>query len=128
MNPAPQLRGPPATTPPGLSSSTTYAGRSWFSVPGPEVPQPPSEGRPARIEPVFIWQTPPTWFSPFDQHERITARSSAQPARGGSQSETQRPPLPCRAHLRFTGRMGDPDSPIGVMTGLKLEGSGLPAS
>ena len=32
------------------------------------------------MEPVFIWQTEPTWFSPSAQQERTTARSSAQAA------------------------------------------------
>lgn len=44
------------------------------------------DGRPARIDPVFIWQTPPEWLIPSAQHERITARSSARLARCGSQS------------------------------------------
>ena len=88
----------------------------------------PSDGRPARVEPVFIWQTPPTWFSPLDQHERITARSSAQVAMCGSQSETQIPLWPCCFHFRREASSGERPSPIGVITGLKLGGSGWPAS
>src|SRR4051794_11831412 len=86
------------------------------------------QGRPARVEPVFIWQTPPTWLRPFDQHDRITVRSSAQPARWGSQSETQSPPRPYCFHFRFEASNGEFDSPIGVITGLKLDGSRCPAS
>ncbi len=77
---------------------------------------------------MFIWQTPPTWFSPLDQHERITARSSAQVAICGSQSETQIPLWPCCFHFRCEARSGERPSPIGVMTGLKLGGNGWPAS
>ena len=76
---------------------------------------------------MFIWQTPPTWFSPLDQHERITARSSTQVAMCGSQSETQIPLWPCCFHFRREARSGARPSPIGVITGLKLGGSGLPA-
>ncbi len=46
----------------------------------------------------------------------------------GSQSETHRPPWPCRFHARFEGRSGEPPSPIGVITVPKLSGSGWPAS
>ena len=67
----------------------------------------PSEGRPARVEPVFIWQTPPTWLSPLDQQERITARSSAQVAMCGSQSETQIPLWPCCFHFRREASNGE---------------------
>ncbi len=77
---------------------------------------------------MFIWQTPPTWFRPLDQHERITARSSTQVAMWGSQSETQSPLWPCCFHFRFEASTGEWNSPIGVITGLKLGGSGLPAS
>ena len=70
---------------------------------------------------MFIWQTPPTWFNPFDQHERMTARSSAQVAMCGSQSDTQIPLWPCCFHLRREASSGERPSPIGVMTGLKLE-------
>src|SRR6185295_13676771 len=98
-----------------------------FSVPRPYVTQDPSEGRPARGVPVFIWQTPPEWLMPSVMQERMTARSSAHWATWGYQSDTQRPPLPCRAHLRLDASSGDPYSPIAVMTGLKLGGSGFPA-
>ena len=77
---------------------------------------------------MFIWQTPPTWFNPLDQHERITARSSTQVAMCGSQSETQIPLWPCCFHFRCEARSGERPSPMGVITGLKLGGNGWPAS
>ena len=88
----------------------------------------PSEGRPPRIEPVFIWQTPEEWLMPSAQHERMTARSSAHSAMCGSQSLTQIPLWPCCFQARFEAEQrrarfahrGD-DLP-------KLAGSGLPAS
>ena len=46
----------------------------------------------------------------------------------GSQSETQIPLWPCCFHFRCEARSGARPSPIGVITGLKLGGSGLPAS
>ena len=84
-------------------------------------------GGPANVAPVFIWQTPPTWFRPLDQHERITARSSTHVAICGSQSDTQMPLCPCCCHLRLEAKSGERPSPIGVITGLKLAGSGWPA-
>ena len=45
----------------------------------------------------------------------------------GSQSETQIPLWPCCFHFRFEAKSGARPSPIGVITGLKLGGSGLPA-
>src|SRR6185436_15608619 len=100
MKPAPQLRGP-FTTVAGLSCRTTKAGRFAFSVPRPYVTHEPSEGRPARVDPVFIWHTPPEWLMPSWTQERITARSSAHCATWGYQSEIQSPPFPWRAHFRF---------------------------
>src|SRR3954470_21871810 len=99
MNPAPQLRGPLT----GLefeSEKTTNAGRFWFSVPSPYVAHAPSDGRPARIDPVFIWQMPAEWLMPSAQQERITARSWAQVAMCGSHSLTHSPDWPCRFHVR----------------------------
>ena len=107
MKPAPQFRGPPATSARALSWITTNAGRFSFSVPRPYDAQLPSEGRPLRVDPVFIWQTPPTWFSPLDQHDRMIARSSTQPVMCGSQSETHAPDSPYRFHLRRDGRIGE---------------------
>ena len=46
----------------------------------------------------------------------------------GSQSETQSPLWPCCFHLRCEASSGESPSPIGVITGSKLAGSGLPAS
>src|SRR5262249_47491335 len=126
MNPAPQLRGP-LTTVPLVSCMTTNAGRSWFSVPRPYVTHDPSDGRPARMDPVFIWQMPAEWLMPSPQHERITARSSAQVAVCGSQSLTHSPPLPCCCHFRLHANSGEPNSPIAVMILPTDGGSGLPA-
>src|SRR3954471_16382370 len=65
---------------------------------------------------------------PLAQQDRMTARSSAHPAMFGSQSEIQRPPWPCCFHSRLQPRIGEPYSPIAVMTLAKLSGIGLPAS
>ena len=127
MKPAPQFRGPPATLARGASFITTKPGRLAFSLPKPKVTQLPSEGRPASVEPVFIWHTPPTWFKPLDQHDWITASPSAHVAMFGSQSDTQMPLWPCCCHFRRDGKSGARPSPIGVITGLKLGGRGLPA-
>ena len=43
---------------------------------------------------MFIWQTPPEWFMPSAQQERITAMSSTHWAVCGSQSLTHVPRLP----------------------------------
>ena len=74
MKPVPQLRAPPTGSPASLI--TTNPGRFWSSLPRPYSTHEPRLGRPARIEPVFIWQTEPTWFSPSAQQDRTTARSS----------------------------------------------------
>src|SRR5437016_5156208 len=73
------------------SSITTKEGRSRFADPRPYCTHEPSEGRPARMEPVFIWQTEPTWLRPSAQQERRIARSSTCLAISGYQSETQAP-------------------------------------
>src|SRR5688500_9222184 len=122
MKPPLQLRGP-FTTFPGLSSITTNAGRLSLFVPSPYVTQAPKDGRPPRIEPVFIWHTPLEWFKPFAQHDRITARSSAHSAICGSQSLIHSPDSPCCFHLRFVANNGASYSPMGVITGSKLSGS-----
>ena len=86
----------------------------------------PRLGRPARIEPVFIWQTLPTWFSPSAQQARSTAKSSAHVAMCGSQSLKSIPHWPCLANFRLLASRLLPPVPIGVMTLPKLAGSGLP--
>src|SRR3954462_4385935 len=115
MKPAPQLGGPLMTVA-LLSCNTTKAGRFWFSVPRPYDTQLPRDGRPPRIEPVFIWQTPAEWLMPSAQHERMTARSSTWRDRCGSQSETHVPLSPCCFHVRLDASSGAPASPIAVMT------------
>src|SRR3954464_8379696 len=114
MNPAPQLRGP-LNGDALVSVSTTKAGRFWFSVPSPYVTHAPSDGRPARTEPVFIWHTPPEWLIPSATHERMTAMSSAHRAAGGSQSDTHIPLLPCCFQVRLHASSGERLSPIAVM-------------
>src|ERR687895_2828897 len=94
MKPAPQLRGP-LMGEVFESVRTQKAGRFWFSVPSPYVTHAPSDGRPARTEPVFIWHTPPEWLMPSATQERTTAMSSTTPAVCGSQSDTQSPLCPC---------------------------------
>src|SRR5438094_5908010 len=113
MKPVPQLRGPPAGSPASLI--TTKPGRFWFCDPRPYSAQEPRLGRPARIEPVFIWQTEPTWFSPSAQHDRSTAMSSTHSATFGSQSLTHRPDLPCCLNARLLASSLLPPTPIAVM-------------
>src|SRR6185437_16033490 len=121
----PQFLGPPTGSP--ASFITTNAGRSWFSVPRPYVTQAPRLGRPARMLPVFIWQTLPTWFTPSAQHERTSAISSTTPAIFGYQSETQVPDCPNWANLRLEASRLLPPTPIAVKTLPKLGGTGSPA-
>ena len=49
---------------------------------------------------MFIWQTEPTWFSPFAQQLRTTAMSSTCLAISGYQSETHVPACPCCFQFR----------------------------
>src|SRR6478735_12307958 len=123
MNPVPQLRTP-LTTVPSLSLMTTKPGRFLFSVPKPYDPHAPTDGRPPNTEPVFIMQTPPAWLMPSETQERMTARSSACSATFSNQLEIQRPLSPRCSHFRLHSRSGDFVSPIAVIGGLKLAGSG----
>src|SRR5579872_6412818 len=87
------------------------------------------EGRPARIEPVFISQTDPTWFNPSAQHERITVISSTCGPMFEYQSETHMPLSPYCFHVRFEGIKVLSAVPHEVCLGLPIEsGMGLPAS
>src|SRR5690242_11666692 len=113
MNAVPQLRAPPLGSLPSLR--TTKPGKLRFSLPRPQSTHEPRLGRPARIEPVFIWQTPPTCNSASDQHERTTHRSSAQVAVCGSQSEISRPDWPCFLNVRLLARSLLLVVPIAVM-------------
>src|SRR6185437_14641494 len=88
----------------------------------------PIDGRPAMIEPVFIWQTEPTWFNPSAQHERITHSSSACFATCGYQSDTGIPLCPYRVNVRRVGISVLPAVPIAVITCPNEAGMGLPAS
>ncbi len=79
------------------------------------------------MSPVFIWQTEPTWFSPFAQHERITARSSACLAMCGYQSDTHRPLSPCCANLRREAINVLPAVPMAVIGRPNDAGIGSPS-
>ena len=81
----------------------TKVGKLRLAEPSPYVTHAPIAGLPARIEPVFIWQTEPTWFRPSAVQDRTTASLSACLATCGYQSETHSPLSPCRAHLRWEG-------------------------
>src|SRR5262245_50797732 len=124
MNPVPQLRGPPVTSPPSVS--TTNPGRFWFGLLRPYVTHAPRLGRPARTLPVFIWHTEPTWLRPSAQHERSTAMSSAHFAMCGSQSLISRPDFPYLRKVHLLASRLLPPVPIGVMTRPKLAGNGCP--
>src|SRR5215469_5741955 len=105
----------------------TNAGRSWFAAPSPYVTHAPMEGRPARIEPVFIWQTEPTWFSPSAQTERITAISSTCCAMFGYQSETQMALWPYCWNVRLLGIKVLLEVPMAVTGRPNDAGMGWPA-
>ncbi len=84
------------------------------------------DGRPARIDPVFIWQTEPTWFSPSAQHDRMTLISSTCCAILGYQSDTQIPLWPYCLKVRLVPISELLPVPIAVM-GLPNEaGIGCP--
>src|SRR5205085_10847347 len=73
-NPEVHCFGPPKGSFPSVI--TTYAGRFSLAAPSPYVVHEPSDGRPAKMSPVFIWQTEPTWFNPSAQQDFTTAISS----------------------------------------------------
>ena len=104
MKPVPQFRGPPATC--GAGNVLHHDEPGQVCVLGAQsIAHPaPHRGTAGQVEPVFIWQTPPTWFNPLDQQERITAMSSTQVAMCGSQSETQIPLWPCCFHFALRGQ------------------------
>src|ERR1041385_655633 len=85
-------------------------------------------GRPARISPVFIWLTEPTWLRPSAQHDRMTQRSSACSARREYQSEIQRPLWPCCLKTRLDGMIELLAVPMAVMGRPNFSGIGWPAS
>src|SRR3954454_25031766 len=84
-------------------------------------------GRPARMLPVFIWQTPPTWFSPSAVQPCRNATSSTQLAISGNQSLTHEPDCPCRANVRLlSSKFVYAVRPIAATGRAKLPGKGLP--
>src|SRR5258708_28604945 len=87
------------------------------------------DGRPARIEPVFMWHTEPTWFNPSAQHDRITVMSSTCCPVLAYQSDAHIPLWPYCFHvLRQAIRVLSP-VPRDVWCGLPIEsGMGLPSS
>src|SRR5262249_14123531 len=80
------------------------------------------------IDPVFIWQTDPTWFNPSAQQERNTVMSSTCCAICGYQSDTQMPLCPCCFHWRWVPISVLLLVPIAVMTLPNDVGMGWPAS
>src|SRR5450432_592932 len=86
------------------------------------------DGRPARIEPVFIWQTEPTWLSPSAQQERIIDISSTCCAVCGYQSDTIMPLWPYCLKVRFDGMRVLLLVPMAVMGLPNDAGMGWPAS
>src|SRR5688572_20465171 len=101
MNPELQFFGPPIGS--RSSSRITKPGRVAFGVPRPYCTHEPSDGRPARMEPVFIWQTDPTWFNPSAQQDRTTHSLSACCAMCGYQSDTSIPLCPYFLKVRLVG-------------------------
>src|SRR3954452_19731140 len=87
------------------------------------------EGRPARIDPVFIWQTEPTWFRPSAQQDRMMVISSTCSPTLAYQSETHIPLCPYCFHLRREAIRVLCAVPRDVWEGLPMEsGTGLPSS
>src|SRR5260370_32909507 len=86
------------------------------------------EGRPARMDPEFIWQTEPTWFRPSAQQERMMDISSTCSAMLGYQSETQAPLWPYCLKVRFEPRSVLLPVPMAVMGLPKEAGMGWPLS
>src|SRR3954468_18423610 len=86
------------------------------------------DGRPARIEPVFIWHTDPTWFNPSAQHDRMSVMSSTCSATVGYQSDTHMPLCPCCFHCRESGISVFDAVPMAVTTLPNDAGIGCPAS
>src|SRR5437870_13381406 len=80
------------------------------------------------MEPVFIWQTEPTWLRPSAQQERMIASSSACSATWGYQSETQMPLWPYCFQVRCEGIRVFEAVPMAVTTRPKEAGIGWPAS
>src|SRR5260370_29310774 len=86
------------------------------------------EGRAARIEPVFIWHTEPTWFNPSAQQERTSVISSTCCAMLAYQSETHMPLCPYCCQVREEGIRVFEAVPIAVITLPNDAGIGCPAS
>src|SRR3954447_11161286 len=106
----------------------TNVGRLLFALPSPYVTHDPIDGRPARIDPVFIWHTDPTWFSPSALHERNSVMSSTCLAISVYQSDTHIPLCPYCFHVRVDGISEFDAVPIAVTTLPYDGGSGCPAS
>src|SRR5437660_657892 len=113
-NPELQFLPPPTTSP--ASVRMTKVGRLLFAVPSPYVTHAPMDGRPARIEPVFIWHTDPTWFNPSAQQERNSVISSTCCAMVGYQSDTHMPLSPYCFQVRDDGISVLEAVPIAVIT------------
>src|SRR5579863_5741457 len=86
------------------------------------------DGRPASMDPVFIWHTEPTWLSPSAQQERRTVISSTCCAISGYQSETQMPDCPYCLNVRLVPISELLLVPMAVMTLPKDAGMGWPLS
>ena len=70
---------------------------------------------------MFICRLAPTWFTPSDQQDRITARSSTCSATCGYQSETHSPLWPCCFHFRCEATSGIRCDPVALVTGRSNE-------
>src|SRR5258708_3340919 len=124
--PALQFFAPPMTSPGSVKH--TKVGRFSLGEPSAVFPQESMEGRPARIEAVFIWHIDPTWFNPSAQQPLKTDILSTCFAISGYQSETQMPLCPCCLKVRSDGMMALLPVPIAVVTVPNDAGIGLPAS
>src|ERR1700676_4652219 len=86
------------------------------------------DGRPARIDPVFIWHTEPTWFRPSAQQERMMDISSTCWAMLGYQSETHAPLWPYCLKVRLGPSSVLLPVPMAVMGFPKEAGMGCPVN
>src|SRR6202163_4357980 len=84
------------------------------------------DGRPARIDPVFIWHTEPTWCRPSAQQERMMDISSTCWAMLGYQSETHAPLCPYCLKVRLEASSVLLLVPTAVMGFPKEAGMGCP--
>ena len=79
---------------------TTKPGRLSFSEPRPKRTQDPTEGKPARGMPVFMWRSAGEWLLDSAWHPYMKAMSSTRWERCGKSSDIHVPDSPCCVNLK----------------------------